>query len=160
MIGLADLEPGMTVLEPSAGTGAIAGPVHALGCNVDCVELSADLARVLDKGGGRQVLATSFLEYGPRDNPAGAEYYDRVMMNPPFKGQADVRHVTHALGFLRPGGRLVAIMSAGVEFRQDKTAEGVPQTGGRPRRVGRAPASGDWSGSRASMGTVMAVIPA
>ena len=40
MIEAAGLEPGMTVLEPSAGTGAIAGPVHALGCNVDCVELS------------------------------------------------------------------------------------------------------------------------
>ena len=160
MIGLADLEPGMTVLEPSAGTGAIAGPVHALGCNVDCVELSADLARVLDKGCYRQVIRADFLEYGPRDNPAGAEYYDRVMMNPPFKGQADVRHVTHALGFLRPGGRLVAIMSAGVEFRQDKTAEAfrklVADRGGWIERL-----PGDsFEGSGASVRTVMAVIPA
>lgn len=27
--------------------------------------------------------------------------------------------MTHALGFLRPGGRLVSVMSAGVKYRQD-----------------------------------------
>jgi hypothetical protein len=43
-------------------------------------------------------------------------------MNPPFAGQADIEHVTHALNFLKPGGKLVAIMSAGVTFRQDRKA--------------------------------------
>jgi predicted RNA methylase len=160
MIDAADLEPGMTVLEPSAGMGAIAAPVHALGCLVDCVELSGDLARVLDKACYRQVIRADFLEYGPRDNPAGAEYYDRVMMNPPFSGQADVKHVTHALGFVKPGGLLIAIMSAGVEFRQDKTAETfrklVADHGGQIERL----PDGAFEGSGANVRTVLVTIPA
>jgi 16S rRNA G1207 methylase RsmC len=41
-------------------------------------------------------------------------------MNPPFcKGQ-DIAHITHALKFLKNGGRLVAVASAGVTFRQDR----------------------------------------
>ena len=43
-------------------------------------------------------------------------------MNPPFADQADIDHVTHALSFLKPGGKLVAIMSAGVTFREDRKA--------------------------------------
>jgi predicted RNA methylase len=120
MLDAAELEPGMTVLEPSAGAGAIASAANSAGCKVDCVELCGDLARVLRDGCYRQVICTDFLEYGPRDNPAGAEYYDRVLMNPPFSRGQDIRHVTQALRFLKKGGRLVAILPAGVTFRQDK----------------------------------------
>ncbi len=41
-------------------------------------------------------------------------------MNPPFADGQDIQHVTHALHMLKPGGRLVAIMSAGVMHRQDR----------------------------------------
>lgn len=41
-------------------------------------------------------------------------------MNPPFDRGRDVDHVTHALKFLKPGGRLVSIMAAGVEYRTDR----------------------------------------
>ena len=44
-------------------------------------------------------------------------------MNPPFGNGADVRHVLHAEKFLRRGGLLVAVMSAGAEFRSDKRSE-------------------------------------
>ena len=46
--------------------------------------------------------------------------FDRIVMNPPFADQQDIRHVMHAATFLKPGGRLVAIMSAGVAFRDDR----------------------------------------
>ena len=39
LIDLAALEPGLTVLEPSAGLGAIAREAAAAGCVVDCVEM-------------------------------------------------------------------------------------------------------------------------
>jgi type I restriction-modification system DNA methylase subunit len=43
-----------------------------------------------------------------------------VLMNPPFdKKRSDIHHVLHALKFLKPGGRLVAIMPSGVTFRED-----------------------------------------
>jgi predicted RNA methylase len=120
LIARADLRPGLDVLEPSAGAGAIASAVHEFGCNVDCVELCEDLARVLDQGCYRQVIRADFMEYEPSSNPAGATFYDRVIMNPPFADRADVRHVLHADKFVRFGGLLVAVMSAGVMFREDK----------------------------------------
>ncbi len=44
-------------------------------------------------------------------------------MNPPFEKQADLEHVRYAFeNNLKPCGRLVALMSAGAEFRQDKKA--------------------------------------
>jgi hypothetical protein len=80
-------------------------------------------------------------------------------MNPPFRGQADIAHVTHALGFLRPGGLLVAVMSAGTEFREDKTATGfrelVARRGGWIKQL---PAD-SFDGAGISVRTVMAVIP-
>jgi hypothetical protein len=48
--------------------------------------------------------------------------YDRVVMNPPFDRLRDVDHVHHALRFLRPGGRLVAIMSQSAEFSEERKA--------------------------------------
>lgn len=42
------------------------------------------------------------------------------MMNPPFANGADTDHVSHALKFLKPSGRLVAIMSAGVKTASTK----------------------------------------
>jgi predicted RNA methylase len=115
LIELADLKPGMTVLEPSAGRGAIAGPIAALGCHVDCIELQRDNALAIsDANIGRDLAVGDFLTW------AQGPVYDRVVMNPPFARQADIAHVTHALGFLRPGGRLVSVMSNGVTFRENK----------------------------------------
>jgi hypothetical protein len=34
-------------------------------------------------------------------------------MNPPFENGADIKHITHAISFLKPGGRLVAICANG-----------------------------------------------
>jgi 16S rRNA G1207 methylase RsmC len=39
-------------------------------------------------------------------------------MNPPFSKGQEARHILHAMKFLRPGGRLAAIASAGVTFRE------------------------------------------
>ena len=46
--------------------------------------------------------------------------FDRVVMNPPFQGKQDTQHITRAFGFLRPGGRLVAIAGAGVKSNEWK----------------------------------------
>jgi len=49
---------------------------------------------------------------------------DAVVANPPFGRQADIDHVRHALEFVRPGGRLVAVMSGGTAFRENRKAVG------------------------------------
>jgi type I restriction-modification system DNA methylase subunit len=43
-------------------------------------------------------------------------------MNPPFAKQADIKHILHAFKCLKPGGKLVAIMSNGVMFRENKAS--------------------------------------
>jgi len=159
MIAAAGLGPGLDVLEPSAGTGAIALRVAPLVTAVDCIERDARLAdrlRTVMPADSGDVRCADFLEVEP--NPILR--YDRVLMNPPFAGQADIRHVTHALGFLRPGGLLIAVMSAGVRFRQDKAATAfralVAVQGGRIE-----PLPDDaFKASGAGVRTVMVVIPA
>ena len=44
--------------------------------------------------------------------------FDRIVMNPPFKMGRDIKHIEHAAGFLKPGGRLVAICAAGPSQRK------------------------------------------
>lgn len=110
------LAPGMTVLEPSAGKGALANLARAAGGSVTCVEIQPTNAAHLRRLGYPRVAERDFLHL----DPAVLGQFDRVLMNPPFDRGRDVDHVTHALRFLKPGGRLVSIMAAGVEYRTDR----------------------------------------
>jgi predicted RNA methylase len=116
-VSAADIEPDMLVLEPSAGHGALAELARAAGGKVECFEVLVENVAELERR-CLHVTAGDFLEQPPR------AIYDRVVMNPPFAKQADIKHVLHALKFVKPGGRLVAIMSNGSTFRSDRrTAE-------------------------------------
>lgn len=108
MVELADIEPGMRVLEPSAGTGRIldALPEH---CSVVAVEINPTLGGRLDAA-GCAVVVGDFLTCTPA---ALWGHFDRVVMNPPFVNADDIKHIRHALTFIRPGGRLVAICAGG-----------------------------------------------
>lgn len=113
-VALCQIELGNTVLEPSAGRGALAIGAVAAGGLVCCVEIDDKRAAALSETGLYEaVVHEDFLLR------RGTPRYDRVLMNPPFAKRADVHHVFHAIGFLKPAGRLVAIMSAGVLFRSD-----------------------------------------
>lgn len=107
VVQLADLRPGMTVLEPSAGRGAIAlAAAEIVGKeNVTCVELLPRNAGHLASLGFHQVGMQDFLTLEPDAMPK----FDRVLMNPPFSRLSDIEHVMHATRFLEPDGRLVAI---------------------------------------------------
>ena len=108
-----------SILEPSAGTGNLARRCVKDGALVDCVEAHDDRARALRTDGRyRSVITADFL----RLQPTG-ELYDRVVMNPPFDRERDIDHVLHAMRFLKPDGRLAAIMSAGTEFRDTRKAK-------------------------------------
>lgn len=113
VIEKAHIAAGSRVLEPSAGQGDLALRAQAAGAYVDCVEIQGRNADHLRALGFGSVEECDFLQL------AAVRHYHRVVMNPPFAARADVRHVFHALNFLKPGGRLVAIMSAGVTFRED-----------------------------------------
>jgi phospholipid N-methyltransferase len=120
LVHKAQIPNGAKVLEPSAGRGAIVAAVlrpHADAAITAVEALPANVAayRASHLPGVRQA---DFLTLTARELGT----FDRVVMNPPFSARADIHHVRHAFGFLRPGGRLVAIMSAGVAFRQDRVA--------------------------------------
>lgn len=133
VVRLAEIGPGDLVLEPSAGRGAIARAAREAGGAVVCSELLPNNALALCEDGFR-VFEGDFLSMTPTE----IGRVDRVVMNPPFGKRADIAHVRHALSFLRRGGRLVAIMGAGVEFRDDALARDfralVATRGGRIER--------------------------
>jgi type I restriction-modification system DNA methylase subunit len=106
-----------------AGEGAIVRELLHVGTPW-CVELSEKRCVVLQNLMLHAlpipiVLCKNFLEVSPHDafGPPGG--FDAVCMNPPFSKRQDIIHVKHALKFLKPGGKLVSVMSAGVTFRQD-----------------------------------------
>jgi predicted RNA methylase len=121
MIEAADLAPGSFVLEPSAGSGAIANALRELGHNVACIERQRSLVEVLELQGHIVNDGGDFLEHKtPWDD---SEKVDAVLMNPPFENGQDMAHVVHAFDFVKSGGTLVAIMGAGVTFKSDKKTQ-------------------------------------
>lgn len=130
VVDLADVRAGMSVLEPSAGIGRIAAAARQAGAHVTCWEIDAKRA---------EKLTDYALNIGDFLAAEPINAFDRVVMNPPFAKQDDIRHVTHAHKFLKPGGRLVAIMSASVMFRDNKLAtefrDFVSANGGTVKRL-------------------------
>lgn len=112
----ASIEPGMKVLEPSAGKGNIAARIQEelTEGQLDVVEWNSKLRNYLEES-NYNVVGEDFLAY-----ETGG--YDRIIMNPPFENGQDIDHVRHAYELLEPGGRIVAIMSEGPFFRGDKKA--------------------------------------
>lgn len=117
VINLADIKSGQRVLEPSAGKAALASQARDAGAIVTCVEIQPGFAHELRVVHGfGDVVEADFLTL----DPARFEPFDRIVMNPPFDRGRDCDHVRHAYSFLKPGGILVAIMSARAEFAEDK----------------------------------------
>jgi predicted RNA methylase len=154
LLNLADLKPGMEVLEPSAGSGAIAAAAAGRGAVVDCIEQDPGYAAVLaDTDAFRSVRVADFLTAVPEPR------YDRVVMNPPFTRGADMLHVQHALRFLKPDGLLVSVMSWTVAEHSRKTAAFralVEARGGTVEAVGE----GAFRESGTDVPTVIVTIPA
>ena len=103
------------VLEPSAGTGNIVRAILETGASVHAIESDPKLARMLGATFTERTLVEC-KDFLTLDAPGR---FDVILMNPPFSEKRDVEHVAHALSLLAPGGRLVAIMSAGLRFRSD-----------------------------------------
>lgn len=129
MVERADIKPGMKVLEPSAGKGNIADEVPK-DADLDVIELNHALSEIL-KEKGHNIVGSDFLEHKGE--------YDRIVMNPPFEKGQDIDHVRHAYDLLKPGGKLVSIMSEGTFFRSDKKAtefrEWLDEVGGTSEKL-------------------------
>lgn len=101
--------PEYRVLEPSCGDGRILDELAARNCSTLGFEVDAGRAAA-SRAKGHAVITGNFLEQEPE--PA----FDKVVMNPPFCGRHYVKHVRHALRFLKPGGTLVSILPATAQY--------------------------------------------
>lgn len=117
MVDFLDIGPGMTVLEPSAGTGNLLQAImnDDRASAVVAVEINQSLAdRLKMEYPLAHVHCLDFLEYERGNYPV-----DRIIMNPPFEKGVDIRHIRHAFEMLKPGGRLVALCANGPRQREE-----------------------------------------
>ena len=108
MMEMADLRPGESVLEPSAGHGAIArwAPDSSDKTAIEpSTALRSRLAMVFD---GR-IIDSRF------EDLHVVNKYDAIVMNPPFGsgGGTAIDHLSKATTHLRDGGRIVALIPTG-----------------------------------------------
>lgn len=106
MVQMANLNANTTVLEPSAGRGAIAHQIRNAGVEPDVIELNDDMRRALVSNSFR-VVNHDFMDQ--------EESYDVIIANPPFSGGRDARHILHMIELAKR--RVISVCSAALLFR-------------------------------------------
>ena len=119
---MADLRPGLRLLEPSAGHGALieAAVAKAKPGYVLAIDISPENAAYL-----REHFPSIVVNEGDFLTMPVTDHFDRIIMNPPFTRGADARHVLRAYEWLAPGGKLVAVVSRGSPRRIDEASRQV-----------------------------------
>lgn len=103
------------VLEPSAGRGALVRAIHRK-CNdiiVDCCELMPENREILKKMDGIKLIEEDFTKIVGRK-------YNKIIANPPFAKNQDIRHVRLMYHILEKGGTIAAITSRHWQVGQEK----------------------------------------
>lgn len=116
-----DIRDGDSVLEPSAGFGALAEGMRKRLAHrqvqIDCCEILPINQQVL-RSKGFEIACDDFLTYKPEKR------YRAIVMNPPFTLATDrhayITHIMHAWELLAEGGFLIAFAPSGYTFRSDK----------------------------------------
>lgn len=125
MAQLAMISAGDEVLEPSAGKGDLADAIrqhgikNELDIDLTCIEINWQLCDLLTLKGFAAHRADFMSVEGT---------VDRIIMNPPYEDNTDIRHVLHAYELLKPGGRLVALMGVGAFQRTGRLETIFQQT--------------------------------
>ena len=135
MVEFADIKSGDSVLEPSAGHGAIARFFPDDTKNV-AIEPSSELANTIrlrfNKNG--RVIESTFENYDVHNK------FNEIVMNPPYGTAAKtaMEHLEKAFNHLRDGGRIVALVPAGNSMgkRLNKWLNGVPDAKTKAEREG------------------------
>lgn len=100
---------GKRILEPSCGCGRFMDALRKAKAKPYGIEVDPGRAAEC-RSKGHDVLLANFLETMPSND------FDMVVMNPPFYGKHYAKHVRHAFKFLKPGGKLVAILPASARY--------------------------------------------
>lgn len=109
------LPAGARVLEPGIGTGSLSDAVLRKypDAEIHGYEISEERHAEITQRYANISLG-DFMSVEPEP------IYDAVVMNPPFERGQDIAHIKHATQFLKPGGSMSAIASAGVLFNSSK----------------------------------------
>ena len=104
-----------TILEPSAGTGAIVKAIirSSPGVMVDCFELMPENIEILSKIDGVSLVGTNF------DSPTKKKY-TKIIANPPFSKNQDVDHLLRMYECLAENGVMAVITSRHWQLGQEK----------------------------------------
>ena len=104
-----------TVLEPSAGRGALIKAIHRAcpSVTVECYELMPENREFLHTLSNVILLDEDFTK-----NSVGS--YTKIIANPPFSGNQDIEHVRLMYDRLEEGGTLAAITSQHWKFASEK----------------------------------------
>lgn len=117
VVELAEVESGMSILEPSAGVGNLLDCLPAGQYSILCVEPMETNCYVLEHKGYKVVHSTF------EDTYVDLPKFDRIIMNPPFSGQRDIMHVMMAYYLLKPGGVLCSVISENALYYKTETTE-------------------------------------
>ncbi len=111
---------GHRVLEPSAGNGALADAcIRAGASSVSIIEIDpAECVNLKEKG--HVGLEGDFLKARPRP------IFSRIVMNPPFTKNQDVKHLSRALQWLAPNGVIVCILPDRFRDKSLRSMIGLP----------------------------------
>jgi len=116
LVSLANINECHSILEPSAGRGALLTAINKLlpGKMIDCYEL-------MD-------VNQSFLKKIPTASFKGADFiendgtsYDRIIANPPFSNNQDIVHIQEMYTLLNPGGCIATISSTHWQHSNNST---------------------------------------
>ena len=108
------IEPDMTILEPSAGRGALVEAVRRRcpSAVVDCYELMPENVSFLEKVEGAHIIGNDFTKAEGK--------WQRIIANPPFSGNQDIDHVYMMYDHLNVDGELSCIVSQHWKFTNDQ----------------------------------------
>jgi len=102
-IDMADINENDTILEPSAGQGAIAALLPEQ--QTTCVEINHLNCKVLETKGITHVINADFMKWK-------GDLFSKVILNPPYSENRWITHTQKAFDHLNVGGKLVAILPA------------------------------------------------
>lgn len=106
LVSLASLQPDDSILEPSAGQGAIIKAINKVCVSIpDCFELMETNVTILNKSGLKfNLIGDDFFKHKGKK-------YSKIIANPPFSKNQDIDHLKEMYNCLSDGGRLVCITS-------------------------------------------------
>lgn len=118
IVSMANLMPEDSVLEPSAGQGALIKEINKKGIEPSYFEIMDINLEVLKENGIKgNFLGKDFLSFD------SDEKFDKIIANPPFSKNQDIDHVMKMYSHLKKGGKLVSIMSKHWTFANDKKSK-------------------------------------